>query len=144
MVCTQVPIISNELNLHDASASRSNNGGQQTSYTGQFQFTTGQHSEEGHSLREHGSSDFGDDKLDSSREMNLRRAQEAMDLELSFDEGERIGGRGSIVGSIMGYGGKPMESLEEQSHCIGNSSASIDKCAQPTCGSIGDGEGGLL
>ena len=36
-----------------------------------------------------------------------------MDLELSFDEGERIGGRGSIVGPIVGYGGKPMESLEE-------------------------------
>ena len=76
--------------------------------------------------------------------MDLRRAQEAMDLELSFDEGERIGGRGSIVGPIVGYGGKPMESLEEQSHCIGNSSASIDKCAQPTCGSTGDGEGGYF
>ena len=144
MVCTQVPIISHKLNLHDASASRSNYGGQQTGYIGQFQFTTGQHSEEGHSLWERGSSDFGDDKLNSGREMDLRRAQEAMDLELSFDEGECIGGRGSIVGPIVGYGGKPMESLEEQSHCIGNSSASIDKCAQPTCGSTGDGEGGYF
>ena len=40
MVCTQVPIISNELNLHDASASRSNYGRQQTGCAVQFQFTT--------------------------------------------------------------------------------------------------------
>ena len=37
-----------------------------------------------------------------------------------------------------------MESLEEQSHCIGNSSALIDKCAQPTRGYTGDGEGVIL
>ena len=83
----------------------------------------------GHSLRERGSSDFGDGKLDPGREMDQRRAQEAMDLEFSSNEGERNGGRGNIVGPIVGYGEKPMESLEEQSHCIGNSSASIDKCA---------------
>ena len=124
-----MPIFSHEINLHDASASRSNYGRQQTGCADQFQFTTGQHSEVGHSLQEHGNSDFGYGKLVSGREMDLRRVQEAMDLEISSDEGERIGGRGSFVGLIVDYGGNPMESLEEQSHCIGNSSASIDKCA---------------
>ena len=127
--CTQVLIISQEINFHDASASCSKYGGQQTGCADQFQFTTGQHSKVGHSLRERGSSDFRDGKLVSGREMDLQRAQEAMDLEVSSDESECIGGRDSFVGPIVGYGGNPMESLEKQSHFIGNSSALIDKCA---------------
>ena len=100
--CTQVPIISHEINFHNASSSRSKYGGQQTGCADQFQFTTGQHSEVGHSLRERGSSGFGDGKLMSGREMDLQRAQEAMDLEISSNEGEHIGGRGSFVGPIVG------------------------------------------
>lgn len=52
-------IISHEKTSHNASASRSNNGGQQAGFTPQFQFTTGQYLEVGHHFRGSGCRDSG-------------------------------------------------------------------------------------
>lgn len=59
-----------------------------------------------------------------------------MEMELSSDGGECKGGSG------VGYGKKPMDSLEKQVHRVVNSSLSLDGCAQATRGFKGDGDGG--
>lgn len=56
-------------------------------------------------------------------------------MELSSDGGECKGGSG------VGYGKKPMDSLEKQVHRVVNSSLSNDGCAQATRGFKGDGDG---
>ena len=96
------------------------------------------------SLRERGNCISEDGKPESCNNMGQGRVHEAIDLEIFSDEGERKDGQGRFFGPSVGYGEIPMESLKELNHGNSVSSDSIDGCALPTRGCIGDEVGVTL